>query len=86
MITARCFSIEKCLILSGWNCLENNFILWDFREKRLLTNLSGHEGNVTCVDMTADGLNAIPGDVFGKVRYWDLENYREEVLFGRHNG
>ena len=86
MVLSCCFCNEKDLLISGSKGSENNLILWNLKQMRMISVLKGHENSVGCVDISVDGLNAISGDYSSKVRYWNLHSYKQECLFEWHTG
>ena len=58
--------------------------MWDLKTKRMKSELIGHNVSVFCVDISADGLNAISGDGLGKVMCWDLTEFRLLFVFEGH--
>lgn len=50
--------------------------IWDIHNGRCINTLAGHSFEITCLDITPDGLRAVSGGKDETVRVWDLKRGR----------
>ena len=60
--------------------------MWDSHSGQQLRLLSGHHGEVTCLDVSAKGRFVLTGSADGSARLWDLHSHVIEPPVPHHGG
>ena len=84
LVQAVCFSPNMRKLMSSSKGNKKNLIVWDLQQRCVLSILNGHRDSVFCIDISADGSNAISGDADNLVLYWDLDKTKEICKFEGH--
>ena len=84
LVQAVCFSPNMRKLMSSSMGDKQNLIVWDLQQMCILSILTGHKNTVFCIDISADGSNAISGDADAIVLYWDLDKTKEICKFIGH--
>ncbi|MFC1762832.1 WD40 repeat domain-containing protein [Planctomycetota bacterium] len=64
---------------------EKAALVWDVVQGKMLANLMGHDGLVTCCSVTPDGLRILTGSRDADIRMWDIKSKAEICTLKGHS-
>jgi WD40 repeat protein len=77
-------SPDTTMIATGGHGWEEHLKIWDAKTGKLVTNLKGHSGAVTCLTWTADVKTLISGSDDYSIRTWNTTTWQQIAVWTGH--